>query len=410
MRIGSLARFALAATILAAGTPLVAAPTIVLIGGKKQGMAAGEHDFPNGVIKIERLIKASPEFKALNPVIKMYPVGFPKNLAEIDDASVVVIYTGPTRGTSPSTTAVQDPAVRAQLEKLAAKGVGLVALHQAFTAPDQATAKNMVSWFGGSRAGGSDYSMETAPVTVATKGHPIANGVKDFNFLDEFYSAIDFAGAGVTPVLRANAHVQLTSKGAVYREPPAQRVIAWAFERPGGGRSFTFAAGHYLGFLDQQEARTAVLNGIMWAARENVPASGVTSTLPVAGNGGLAPPPEPQIVVLPIENVKNEKQPWGMLQWFAGRPQGNSSKLTVGQATILPGQQNPVHWHPNCDEVLHVLKGRIMHRVGDKEYEMKEGDTVVIPEGVLHNARNIGTENAVLAVSFNSADRVAIGE
>jgi quercetin dioxygenase-like cupin family protein len=51
-----------------------------------------------------------------------------------------------------------------------------------------------------------------------------------------------------------------------------------------------------------------------------------------------------------------------------------------------------------------------MHRVGDKEYEMKAGDTVVIPEGILHNARNIGTEDAVLAVSFNSADRVAIGE
>jgi len=31
-----------------------------------------------------------------------------------------------------------------------------------------------------------------------------------------------------------------------------------------------------------------------------------------------------------------------------------------------------------------------MHRVGDKEYEMQAGDTVTIPEGTLHNARNIG--------------------
>jgi oxalate decarboxylase/phosphoglucose isomerase-like protein (cupin superfamily) len=41
---------------------------------------------------------------------------------------------------------------------------------------------------------------------------------------------------------------------------------------------------------------------------------------------------------------------------------------------------------------------------------MRTGDTVVIPEGTVHNARNIGTEDAVLMVSFNSADRVAIGE
>lgn len=51
-----------------------------------------------------------------------------------------------------------------------------------------------------------------------------------------------------------------------------------------------------------------------------------------------------------------------------------------------------------------------MHRVGDKEYEMRAGDTVTIPEGTLHNARNIGTEDAILEVSFSSADRVAIGE
>jgi quercetin dioxygenase-like cupin family protein len=84
--------------------------------------------------------------------------------------------------------------------------------------------------------------------------------------------------------------------------------------------------------------------------------------------------------------------------------------MTVGQATISPGKFNPPHWHPNCDEILHVVSGHIMHRVGDKEYEMHAGDTVVIPQGTIHNARNIGNKDAVLMVSFNSADRVAIGE
>lgn len=402
-------RWSLATGLALIATPLAAQPTIVLIGGKKQGMATGEHDFPDGVLKLERLIKSSPDFAKLKPVVKTYPVGFPKNLAEIDDASVVLLYFGPVAGADgKSVNPAQDPAVQAQLAKLAARGVGFVAMHQAFTVPDKANAAPLADLLGGIRASGSDYAMEAAPVSVVAKGHPVTSGVGNFDYLDEYYSAIDFGK--VTPVLSGRAHVQFRQAGAVYEEPAKNRTIAWTVERPGGGRTFSFAGGHYLASLDHPQVRTVLLNAILWAAKLDVPQAGATSTIPTAPRMGAAPPPAPQILILPYSDVKPEAQPWGKLEWFASRPLGNSSKLTVGQATISPGKQNPVHWHPNCDEVLHVLRGHIMHRVGDKEYEMKAGDTVVIPEGVLHNARNIGTEDAVLAVSFNSADRVAIGE
>ncbi len=405
----NLVRWAMAAGLVAIATPLAAQPTIVLIGGKKQGMATGEHDFPDGVLKLERLIKASPDFAKLKPVVKTFPVGFPKDLAEIDDASVVVLYFGPVAGADgKSANPAQDPAVQAQLAKLAARGVGFVAMHQAFTVPDKANATQIADLLGGVRASGSDYAMEAAPVTVVAKGHPITSGVGNFDYLDEYYSAIDFGK--VTPVLSGRAHVQFGKAGSVYQEPSRDRVIAWTRERNGGGRSFGFAGGHYLASLDQPQVRTILLNAILWAAKEQVPQAGATSTIPTASRMGMAPPPAPQIVVLPRSDVKVEPQPWGSLEWYASRAIGNSAKVTIGQATISPGKQNPVHWHPNCDEVLHVVRGHIMHRVGDKEYEMRAGDTVVIPEGILHNARNIGTEDAVLAVSFNSADRVAIGE
>ena len=84
--------------------------------------------------------------------------------------------------------------------------------------------------------------------------------------------------------------------------------------------------------------------------------------------------------------------------------------MTVGEAVIKPGQQNPRHYHPNCDEVLHVVRGRILHTMGSRQAEMSTGDTVSIPTGVHHNARNIGTEDAVLAISFSSAHREVIGE
>src|SRR5262249_15660086 len=55
------------------------APTIVLIGGDKQGYPKAEHDYPDGVLAIERLIKGSPQLQALNPVVKPFVTGFPSD-------------------------------------------------------------------------------------------------------------------------------------------------------------------------------------------------------------------------------------------------------------------------------------------------------------------------------------------
>ena len=39
------------------------------------------------------------------------------------------------------------------------------------------------------------------------------------------------------------------------------------------------------------------------------------------------------------------------------------------------------------------------------EVEMIVGDAITLPRGMPHRARNLGEENAVLPISFNSADR-----
>jgi len=73
----------LAALILVSGQAATAAtatasgPTIVLIGGDKQGYPRTEHDYPDGILAIERLIKGSPQLQALNPVIKGISGGLP---------------------------------------------------------------------------------------------------------------------------------------------------------------------------------------------------------------------------------------------------------------------------------------------------------------------------------------------
>jgi quercetin dioxygenase-like cupin family protein len=84
--------------------------------------------------------------------------------------------------------------------------------------------------------------------------------------------------------------------------------------------------------------------------------------------------------------------------------------MSVGVCCLNPGCHNARHYHPNCDEVLVVKSGRIIHTLGEEEREMETGDVIVIPTGVMHNARNIGDEPAELSISFSSADRQTILE
>jgi quercetin dioxygenase-like cupin family protein/type 1 glutamine amidotransferase len=387
-------------------------PTIVLIGGDKQGYPRTEHDYPDGILAIERLIKGSPQLQALNPVVKSFPTGFPSDLSQIADADVVLLYFGMDYGKMSHV--LDNEPRRVAMQQLMAKGVGLIALHQASTVPTQTSAVPMADWLGGVRFGMADRTTEIAQIQIAGAGkNPIANGLKPFELLDEFYPTVTFSTTDkVTPILSAKVHIQTRDNHPVFEEPPADHVIAWAAERPNGGRSFAFTSGHYLLTFDQPQVRDMLLNAILWTTKRDVPSAGATTNAPTMPHGGsrAGASAAPQRLLLPRADALVEQQPWGKLEWFASRALGNSTFMTVGIATINPGKENPVHRHPNCDEILHVLQGQIMNRVGDKEYEMHAGDTVTIPEGTPHNARNIGKDDAVLSIAYNTPDRIAIGE
>ena len=97
---------------------------------------------------------------------------------------------------------------------------------------------------------------------------------------------------------------------------------------------------------------------------------------------------------------------WGMLTWHASAELGNAQELTVGQCLLHPGCKNPPHCHANCEEVLVVMQGTISHTIDDgKEVTLQEGDTITIPRGVTHQARNIGEGDAILSIAFSSAHR-----
>jgi type 1 glutamine amidotransferase len=50
--------------------------------------------------------------------------------------------------------------------------------------------------------------------------------------------------------------------------------MAWAFARPGGGRSFGFTGGHFHRNWANDDFRRLVVNAILWCAKEEVPEGG----------------------------------------------------------------------------------------------------------------------------------------
>ena len=97
---------------------------------------------------------------------------------------------------------------------------------------------------------------------------------------------------------------------------------------------------------------------------------------------------------------------WGRLVWTASGAVENSTTMSVGRATIRAGMENPRHRHPNCDEILHLIAGRIEHLQDGKTCIMEPGDSICIPKGEWHHARAIGNEDAQIVICFDSPNRL----
>lgn len=118
-----------------------------------------------------------------------------------------------------------------------------------------------------------------------------------------------------------------------------------------------------------------------------------------------------ECICIKKENVKTIVEEWGTLQWMACGGNNSSQNMTVGRVVIKEGKANPIHNHPNCEEVLYVESGEILHTVAEeKNIKMEAGDSIVIPQGFKHQAINIGNEDAIVIVSFNHPFRETIGE
>ena len=81
---------------------------------------------------------------------------------------------------------------------------------------------------------------------------------------------------------------------------------------------------------------------------------------------------------------------------------------SLAEATLLPGQRTLLHRHGATEELYHITAGRGVMTLGEEQFAVAVGDTVLIPPGTAHCIANPGDEALRLlcccAPAYNHAD------
>ena len=65
---------------------------------------------------------------------------------------------------------------------------------------------------------------------------------------------------------------------------------------------------------------------------------------------------------------------------------------SLGHAVVQHGSQHKLHKHDDAEESIVILKGRGVWVSGDQEYEVKAGDVVFTPRGVVHGLKSVSPD------------------
>ena len=114
---------------------------------------------------------------------------------------------------------------------------------------------------------------------------------------------------------------------------------------------------------------------------------------------------KPLVTCTDAAQLPVQECPWGSLQWICNNKLAPGAQQTVGLAMTLPGRSNPLHVHPNCEEILYVISGCGRHTSDGQTIDLKPGMTICIPAGVKHKLANTGTEPLKTLVTFSSGER-----
>jgi type 1 glutamine amidotransferase len=254
-----------------------------MIAGKPSH-GPGQHEHRAGLLLFQKCLAGFPGVS-----VEVYSNGWPASSDVLKGAAAIVIYADGGAGHP----ALQDDHLQ-QIGALMKQGVGLACIHYAVEPTLEKGEREFLDWIGGC----FEINRSVNPTWVADfktmSEHPIARGMKPFKLKDEWYFCMRFRDGmkGVTPILAAVPPPETMRRpdGPHEGNPAVRRAVergesqavAWASERPDGGRGFGFTGGHYHQNWDDDNMRKFVLNAILWVAKVEVPPDGVKSSVTAA--------------------------------------------------------------------------------------------------------------------------------
>jgi putative membrane-bound dehydrogenase-like protein len=257
---------------------------VFVAGSASHGWMSHEHKA--GCLLLADKLNTSREEHGVPVVATVYTNGWPKDTTAFDNADTVVSYCDGGGGHY-----LNDRLQ--EFDALMKQGVGLVCIHYAVETAKGEPGDHFLRWIGGYFEPHWSVNPHWTANFDELPEHPVTRGVKPFEINDEWYYHMRFVPdlENVTPILtdlppretlnRQDGH---HSGNPYVREAVLQRKepqhVAWAYERPGGGRGFGFTGGHFHRNWQHDEFRKIVLNAIVWTAGLNIPDEGVPSTTP----------------------------------------------------------------------------------------------------------------------------------
>ncbi len=280
MTMKTILRCAATVLLLVAFPALAADKKIVLIAGSASH-GIGEHEYRAGCLLLQKCLQGVPGVSTV-----VVSNNWPADPKVFEGADAIFMFCTGGGG---------HPAVKPErlklLGELMKKGVGFGTCHYGVEVPKDKGGAEFLQWQGGYFETYWSVNPHWTANFTNFPNHPITRGVQPFKINDEWYYHMRFVDGmkGVTPILsaippegtRGRAGVTNSHGGNPFvqaRKGQAEHV-AWAYERPDGGRGFGFTGAHYHKNFGDDNFRKVVLNALLWIARADVPADGVQSTV-----------------------------------------------------------------------------------------------------------------------------------
>lgn len=267
------------AAVLGTASLLFAGPgpkKIVLIAGPKSHGPVGNgiHDYGWSARLLQAMLRASNVRDQVRAEVHLD--GWPRDSKALDDAATIMILSDGRDGDQfAEALHLESPERVRFVGELMQRGCGLVTFHFATFTPQQ-YAEEILDWCGGyfqwEQNGRRDwYSAITTlegEVQLPSPDHPVSRGLKPFRLKDEFYYNLRFPDD-------PKAIVPIAAVPELKGREPNGNVVAWARQRPKGGRGFGTTCGHFYDNWKNESFRKLILNGLVWTAGLDVPAEGV---------------------------------------------------------------------------------------------------------------------------------------